>query len=35
MRYDYSVGVNAPMRRIRGRRGYTEGYIYMHDEGSN
>lgn len=24
MRYDYSVGVNAPMRWIRGMRGYTE-----------
>lgn len=25
MRYDYSVGVNAPMRWIRGMPGYTEG----------
>lgn len=37
MRYDYSVGVNAPMRWIRGMRGYTEEgctYIYVcTDEG--
>lgn len=42
MRYDYSVGVNAPMRWIRGMPGPRRGGGYMcvcarvcADEGSN